>query len=102
MGKFIFHETGIRDLYLVAPSAFLDEHGYFMEVYNDEFLPYVKHLDGTPARFVQDNESMSTRDVLRGLHAQIRHPQGKLIRSVSGEIYDVAVDLRKGSEMFGK
>lgn len=102
MGKFTFHETGMEGLYLVEPTVFPDERGYFMETCNDEFLPYVKHLDGTPAAFVQDNESMSTRGVLRGLHMQIRCPQGKLIRSVAGEIFDVAVDLRKGSETFGQ
>lgn len=102
MEKFIFHETEIRDLYVVESTVFEDERGYFMESYNDEFLPYVKHLDGTPAIFVQDNESRSKKGVVRGLHAQMKKPQGKLVRVINGEIFDVAVDIRKNSQTFGK
>ena len=102
MGKFRFLETGIKDLYVIEPTVFGDERGYFMETYNDEFTPYIKHLDGTPAEFVQDNQSRSKRGVLRGLHFQMANPQGKLVRVIEGEVYDVAVDLRKNSETYGK
>ena len=102
MGKFNFIETGIRDLYVIEPTVFGDERGYFMETYNDEFMPYIKHLDGTPAEFVQDNQSRSKRGVLRGLHFQTANPQGKLVRVIEGEVYDVAVDLRRDSETYGK
>lgn len=102
MGKFVFHETRIRDLYVVESVVFEDERGYFMEAYNDEFLPYLKHLDGTPAVFVQDNESKSKKGVVRGLHAQMNKPQGKLVRVIEGVIFDVAVDIRKGSPTFGE
>ncbi len=102
MGKFIFHETLIKDLYVVEPTVKTDQRGYFMETYNDEFAPYVRHLDGTPCAYVQDNESRSRRGVLRGLHMQWEQPQGKLVRVLQGEVYDVAVDVRKGSPTFGK
>lgn len=102
MGKFTFHETGIKDLYVVEPTVRKDPRGYFMETYNEEFAPYVKHLDGTPCSYVQDNESRSKKGVLRGLHMQWEHPQGKLVRVLQGEVYDVAVDVRKGSPTFGK
>ena len=102
MGKFTFIETSIKDLYIVEPTVYGDARGYFMETFNDEFAPYVKHLDGTPATFVQDNESHSRRGVLRGLHFQKSSPQGKLVRVLSGEVFDVAVDLRRNSETFGK
>ena len=102
MGKFTFIETGIKDLYVIEPTVFGDNRGYFMETYNDEFKPYIKHLDGTPAEFVQDNQSKSKKGVLRGLHFQKQNPQGKLVRCLEGEVYDVAVDLRKDSETYGK
>lgn len=102
MGKFNFIETGIKDLYVIEPTVFGDGRGYFMETYNAEFEPYIKHLDGTPAYFVQDNQSRSKKGVLRGLHFQKKNPQGKLVRCLEGEVYDVAVDLRGGSETFGK
>lgn len=102
MGKFKFIATEIPDLYIIEPTVFGDERGYFMETFNDEFLPYVKHLDGSPATFVQDNESRSRRGVLRGLHFQKANPQGKLVRVTQGEVFDVAVDLRKNSPSFGK
>ena len=102
MGKFKFIETGIKDLYVVEPTVFGDNRGYFMETYNDEFIPYVKHLDVTPAEFVQDNQSRSKKGVLRGLHFQKKNPQGKLVRCLEGEVFDVAVDLRKDSETYGK
>jgi dTDP-4-dehydrorhamnose 3,5-epimerase len=102
MGKFNFIETGIKDLYVIEPTVFGDDRGYFMETYNDEFTPYIKHLDGTPAEFVQDNQSRSKKGVLRGLHFQMANPQGKLVRVIEGEVYDVAVDLRRDSETYGK
>lgn len=100
--KFKFIETGISDLYIIEPTVFGDSRGYFMETYNGEFEPYIKHLDGTPAQFVQDNQSRSKRGVLRGLHCQKTNPQGKLVRVTEGAVYDVAVDLRDGSETYGK
>ena len=102
MGKFTFKETGIKDLYVIEPTVYGDARGYFMETYNDEFTPYIKHLDGSAATFVQDNESRSKKGVLRGLHFQKANPQGKLVRVIDGEVYDVAVDLRRDSETFGK
>lgn len=102
MGKFNFIETGIEGLYVIEPTVYGDARGYFMETYNDEFAPYIKHLDGSPAAFVQDNESRSKKGVLRGLHFQKANPQGKLVRVIDGEVYDVAVDLRKNSPTFGK
>lgn len=102
MGKFTFEETFIKDLYVVTPTVFGDSRGYFMETYNDEFKPYVKHLDGSPAEFVQDNQSMSSKGVLRGLHFQKTNPQGKLVRCLQGKVFDAVVDLRKNSETFGK
>lgn len=98
MGKFKFVETGIEDLYVIEPTLFGDERGYFMETYNKtEF-----HAAGLTMDFVQDNESRSDNGVLRGMHFQVKHPQGKLVRVTKGEVFDVAVDLRKGSETFGK
>ena len=102
MGKFTFHETQIEGLYVVEPTVFADQRGYFMETYNDEFAPYVKHLDGTPCDYVQDNESRSSKGVLRGLHMQLTQPQGKLVRVLQGEVYDVAVDARKDSPTYGQ
>ena len=102
MAKFKFIETGIEDLYVVEPTVFGDDRGYFMETYNDEFAPYIKHLDGTPCDFIQDNQSRSKKGVLRGLHFQKANPQGKLVRVIEGEVYDVAVDLRKDSKTYGK
>jgi dTDP-4-dehydrorhamnose 3,5-epimerase len=90
--------TILRDVLIVEPKVFGDERGFFLEVYNRE--TFVKH--GLPAEFVQDNHSGSQKGVLRGLHYQIRRPQGKLVRALRGAIYDVAVDLRRGSEQFGQ
>jgi dTDP-4-dehydrorhamnose 3,5-epimerase len=102
MGKFHFIETGIRDLYVIEPTVFGDSRGYFMETYNDEFTPYIRHLDGSPATFVQDNQSRSKRGVLRGLHFQKQQPQGKLVRCLEGAVLDVAVDLRRDSATCGR
>ena len=91
-------QTGIPDLLIFEPAVFGDARGYFVETYNNKELESL----GFAKTFVQDNESMSGRGVLRGLHYQTRHTQGKLVRVISGEVYDVAVDLRRGSPTFGK
>ncbi|NRT87554.1 dTDP-4-dehydrorhamnose 3,5-epimerase [Clostridium beijerinckii] len=98
MGNFNFIETKISDVYVIEPKIFGDNRGYFMETYNR------KHFEeaGLNMNFVQDNESRSTKGVLRGLHFQKRHSQGKLIRVSKGEVFDVAVDLRNGSKTYGK
>ena len=100
--KFTFTDTGIEGLFIVEPTVFGDDRGYFMETYNAEFEPYVKHLDGSPATYVQDNQSRSKKGVLRGLHSQRTNPQGKLVRVTEGEVWDVAVDLRRNSATYGK
>jgi dTDP-4-dehydrorhamnose 3,5-epimerase len=88
----------IPDVVLMEPEVFGDHRGFFMETFRqDEFDKNV-----VPARFVQDNHSSSVQGTLRGLHYQIRHPQGKLVRVISGTVFDVAVDLRKSSAFFGK
>ncbi|BDC92604.1 dTDP-4-dehydrorhamnose 3,5-epimerase [Treponema bryantii] len=88
----------IKDLYEIQPKIFDDSRGYFLETYSErEFF-----AAGLTMRFVQDNQSKSTKGVLRGLHFQTEYPQGKLIRTISGRVYDVVVDLRKGSQTFGK
>ena len=98
MGQFQFTKTGIEGLVVVEPKVFGDNRGYFMETYNyNDFK--AADLDMV---FVQDNQSKSKKGVLRGLHFQKKNPQGKLVRVVSGEVYDVAVDLRKGSDTYGK
>lgn len=102
MHKFNFNKTGINDLIVIEPTVYDDNRGYFMETYNYEFYPYIKHLDGSAATFVQDNQSRSKRGVLRGLHFQKTNPQGKLVRVIEGEVFDVAVDLRENSNTFGK
>ena len=97
MAKFTFTETRIRGLIIVEPRVFGDSRGYFLESYNRaEF-----EAAGLDMTFVQDNESRSRRGVLRGLHFQTQHQQGKLVRVVDGEVLDVAVDLRRGSPTFG-
>ncbi len=88
----------IPGLYEVQPKVFGDARGYFFEVYNEKDFAEA----GLTMRFVQDNQSCSSKGVLRGLHFQTRHPQGKLVRAVSGRVYDVAVDLRNNSPAFGK
>ena len=98
MGKFVFTKTEIEGVYVIEPTAFGDHRGYFMEVYNqNDFL--AAGLDYT---FVQDNQSSSRKGVLRGLHFQKTHPQAKLVRVLKGEVFDVAVDLRKDSATYGK
>jgi dTDP-4-dehydrorhamnose 3,5-epimerase len=98
MGKFEFIETGIEGLVIVEPAVFGDDRGYFMETYNYRDFAAA----GLAMEFVQDNQSKSKRGVLRGLHFQVKNPQGKLVRAVSGEVYDVAVDLREKSPTYGQ
>ena len=98
MGKFIFTKTSIEGLAIIEPAVYGDERGYFMETYNYRDFAAA----GFDMTFVQDNQSRSKKGVLRGLHYQKKNPQGKLVRVISGEVFDVAVDLRKGSLTFGK
>jgi dTDP-4-dehydrorhamnose 3,5-epimerase len=98
MGKFKFIPTGIEGLTVIEPTVFGDGRGYFMET----FQLAEWQAAGLPCGFVQDNQSKSRRGVLRGLHFQKRNPQGKLVRVLSGEVFDVAVDLRKDSVAFGR
>lgn len=98
MGKFKFTETKINGVYIIEPQVFGDNRGYFMETYNEnDFIEA-----GINIKFVQDNQSASKKGVLRGLHFQKTHMQSKLVRVLNGEVFDVAVDLRKGSETYGK
>ena len=90
--------TEIPDVLLVEPRVFGDERGFFYESYNRREFASA----GLDAEFVQDNHSRSARGVLRGLHYQIEHPQGKLVRVTAGEVFDVVVDMRKSSPVFGK
>ena len=89
----------IPDVVLFEPKVFGDDRGFFFESFNSRIFG---QLTGLKREFVQDNHSRSAKNVLRGLHYQIQHPQGKLVRVVSGEVFDVAVDIRKGSPTFGK
>ncbi len=89
----------IPDVVLIEPKVFGDDRGFFMESFNQRAF---NAATGTDHRFVQDNHSRSGRGVLRGLHYQIRQPQGKLVRVTSGAVFDVAVDLRKSSPTFGQ
>lgn len=98
MGKFNFIKTKIKDLYIIEPQVFGDHRGYFMESYNKKDF----FEAGLTMEFVQDNESKSKKGVLRGLHFQTKHTQGKLVRATQGVVFDVAVDLRKGSPTFGQ
>lgn len=98
MGKFKFNLTDIEGVYVIEPTVFGDERGYFMETYSDEEFREA----GLNYNFVQDNQSSSHKGVLRGLHFQKEHPQAKLVRVLSGEVFDVVVDLRDGSDTYGK
>ena len=98
MGKFNFIKTDIDGVIIVEPTAYGDSRGYFMETYQRE--DFVKGV--IDVEFVQDNQSMSTKGVLRGLHFQKQFPQSKLVRCIKGEVFDVAVDLRPGSPTYGK
>ncbi|MBE6728404.1 MAG: dTDP-4-dehydrorhamnose 3,5-epimerase [Ruminococcaceae bacterium] len=98
LGKFNFIKTSIDGVVIVEPTAFGDARGYFMETYQRE--DFIK--GGIDVEFVQDNQSMSTKGVLRGLHFQKQYSQSKLVRCIRGEVFDVAVDLRPGSPTYGK
>jgi dTDP-4-dehydrorhamnose 3,5-epimerase len=91
-------DTPLHDVKLIRPKVHGDDRGWFAEVFNADAF----YAAGLPASFVQDNQSFSTRGVLRGLHYQLGKPQGKLVRALSGHIWDVAVDLRQGSPQFGQ
>lgn len=91
-------QTSIPEVIVLAPPVFTDSRGYFLETYQQQ-----KYAElGIPKPFVQDNQSHSTKHVLRGLHFQLRHPQGKLVRVTQGTVFDVAVDIRRNSPTFGK
>lgn len=98
MSNFTFTETAIKGVYIIDVKAYGDHRGYFMETYKETDFRDA----GLDYSFVQDNQSSSVKGVLRGLHFQKNHPQAKLVRVLSGEVFDVAVDLRKGSETYGK
>lgn len=92
-------KTDIPDVLIIEPKVFGDERGFFFESFNQNTW---EQATGVKLPFVQDNHSRSAKGVLRGLHYQIKQPQGKLVRVVAGEVFDVAVDIRKGSKTFGK
>ena len=98
MGKINLVKTKLEGVYIIEPTVFGDNRGYFMESYSERDF----HEAGLTMKFVQDNESRSKKGVLRGLHFQTKHTQGKLVRVVEGEVFDVAVDLRAGSPTFGQ
>ena len=98
MGQIKVTNTPIKGLYVIEPTVHGDDRGYFVETYNQKDMAEA----GLNIVFVQDNQSMSRKGVLRGLHFQKQYPQGKLVRVISGEVFDVAVDLRKDSETYGK
>ena len=98
MGKIKVENCEIEGLKVITPTVFGDERGYFMETYHYEEYK----ANGIPQEFVQDNQSASKKGVLRGLHFQKQYPQDKLVRVITGEVFDVAVDLREGSATFGK
>ncbi len=98
VGELEFTPALIPDVLLITPQLYGDQRGFFLETYNSK--RYIEA--GISAQFVQDNHSGSSQGVLRGLHYQIRQAQGKLVRVISGEIFDVAVDLRRSSPSFGK
>ena len=98
MGQITVTKCPIEGLYIIEPKVHGDSRGYFMETYNQKDMQEA----GLDMVFVQDNQSMSVKGVLRGLHYQIHYPQGKLVRVIKGRVFDVAVDLRPGSETYGK
>lgn len=98
MGQINVLKCPIEGLYIIEPTVHGDSRGYFMETYNQKDMAQA----GLNMVFVQDNQSMSTKGVLRGLHFQKKYPQGKLVRVIKGRVFDVAVDLRAGSETYGK
>ena len=98
MGKIQVTKAPIEGLYIIEPTVFGDNRGYFMETYNLQDMTAA----GLNMNFVQDNQSMSVKGVIRGLHFQKQFPQGKLVRVIKGRVFDVAVDLRAGSKTYGK
>ena len=98
MGQIKVSKCNIEGLYVIEPRVHEDERGYFMETYNQRDMEEA----GLNMKFVQDNQSMSVRGVLRGLHYQKKFPQGKLVRALKGRVFDVAVDIRKDSETYGQ
>lgn len=98
MGQIKVTKCPIEGLYIIEPKVHGDSRGYFMETYNQRDMEEA----GLNMVFVQDNQSMSVKGVLRGLHFQKEYPQGKLVRVIKGRVFDVAVDLRSGSETYGK
>lgn len=100
MNKMKVIDTEIPDVKIIEPVVFGDERGFFMETWNQK--KFEELVTGKPTKFVQDNHSKSKKGILRGLHYQIENTQGKLVRVVSGEVFDVAVDIRKNSPTFGK
>ena len=98
MGKFKKIDTEIEGVYIIEPTVFGDNRGYFMETYSKADFNEI----GITMEFVQDNQSKSKKGVLRGLHFQKENTQGKLVRCIKGEVFDVAVDLRLGSKTYGK
>lgn len=98
IGNFKFIETEIKDVYIIEPKKYGDDRGYFMETYKESSFKEA----GLNYDFVQDNQSKSKKGVLRGLHFQKTYPQAKLVRCIEGEVFDVAVDLRKDSPTYGK
>ncbi|MCL4145225.1 UNVERIFIED_CONTAM: hypothetical protein GTU68_050825 [Idotea baltica] len=93
-------DTRVPDVKIIEPSVFGDERGFFMETWNQK--QFEELVTGKPTQFVQDNHSKSKKGILRGLHYQTENTQGKLVRVVSGEVFDVAVDIRKNSPTFGQ
>ena len=98
MSNFTFEKTAIEGVYIITPKVYGDDRGYFMETYKQSDFEEA----GINCNFLQDNQSKSRKGVLRGLHFQKTHPQAKLVRVIKGEVYDVAVDLRKDSKTYGK
>lgn len=98
MSKITVTRCDIEGLCVIEPKVFFDDRGYFVETYNQNDF----REEGLNMVFVQDNQSMSVKGVLRGLHFQKEHPQGKLVRVLKGKVFDVAVDLRQGSQTYGK
>ncbi|OED89085.1 dTDP-4-dehydrorhamnose 3,5-epimerase [Vibrio breoganii] len=93
-------DTKIPDVKIIEPAVFGDERGFFMETWQQK--KFEELVTGKPTEFVQDNHSKSKKGILRGLHYQTKNTQGKLVRVISGEVFDVAVDIRKGSPTFGQ
>lgn len=91
-------DTALDDVKIIEPRVFGDDRGFFLETWSEAAFKAA----GLPVNFVQDNHSRSAQGVLRGLHYQIKHPQGKLVRCTAGEVFDVAVDMRKSSKQFGQ